>query len=113
MRHGVTIRSAAQTESKPSASARRAASTRTVVAARPEIGRKTPNFTREPPPSLASRLERMGGMVMDHQPFAARPLEYIRREERRHGDPISCAGENVLRARDPGEIAVYVHVDVG
>ena len=49
---GVTMRSAAQTESYPRASARRAASVRTALAALPEIGRKTPNFTLAPNATL-------------------------------------------------------------
>src|SRR3989442_12898708 len=45
---GVTMRSAAQTESYPRASARRAASVRTALAALPEIGRKTPLLNAAP-----------------------------------------------------------------
>src|SRR4030095_14629000 len=46
------MRSAAQTESYPAASAPRAAPTRTELAALPEIGRNTPNFIRSPSSEL-------------------------------------------------------------
>src|SRR5439155_25602965 len=66
--HGVTIRSAAQTESKPRISARRAASARTEAAARPEIGRKTPNFTRD----RSARVPGSGGAAGEARARTAR-----------------------------------------
>src|SRR5262249_55149343 len=59
--HGVTIRSAAQTESYPRASARRAASVRTALAALPEIGRKTPNFKARPSLGVSASAHSTGG----------------------------------------------------
>src|SRR3989442_763145 len=49
---GVPMRSAAKTESYQRPPARRAASVRTALAALPEIGRKTPNFTLAPNATL-------------------------------------------------------------
>src|SRR5262245_38601313 len=50
---------------------------------------------------------------MDHQPLSTRSLEHVRCEERRHRNPIARAREDVLRADDPRQVGVHVHVDVG
>jgi len=73
--HGVTMRSAAQTDSYPRASARRAASARTALAALPEIGRKTPNFNARPALEMSASAHSIrGGPRDDHLP-AIPPLD--------------------------------------
>src|SRR2546429_4009427 len=78
--HGVTMRSAAQTESYPRASARRAASVRTPLAALPEIGRKTPIFT------LALNATLFDGMSGDAPKTAFElAMERLRQKDREVG----------------------------
>lgn len=73
--HGVTMRSAAQTDAYPRASARRAASARTALAALPEIGRKTPNFNARPALEMSASAHSIrGGPRDDHLP-AIPPLD--------------------------------------
>ena len=89
--HGVTMRSAAQTESYPRASARRAASVRTALAALPEIGRKTPIFNAGPfalssTPSVAPNATLFDGMSGDSPKTAFElAMERLRQKDREVG----------------------------
>src|SRR5712691_262270 len=104
--HGVTMRSAAQTESYPRASARRAASVRTALAALPEIGRKTPNFNARPSLGVsASAHSTQGSPRDDHLPSSTSsvgPQCYtVRRNVGRHPQDGIRAGDGALAPEGP------------